>query len=55
VTDEADRKRGLAEVYRDPRQFLSLMVVFIALFSRFLSDRGYYIRGIDPDRIRPIP
>jgi hypothetical protein len=55
VADEVDRKRQLAAIYRDKKFFTRLMVIFIAMFSCFINDRDYYIHGIAPEGIRPVP
>ena len=55
VAGEADRKREFAAIYRDKKFFARLMVLFAAMFTCFLNDREYYIRGIGPDGIRPVP
>jgi hypothetical protein len=55
VADEHERKRQFAAIYRDKKFFTRLMILFIAMFTCFLNDREYYIRGIGLEGIRPVP
>ncbi|HEY3358763.1 MAG TPA: hypothetical protein VGQ83_36280 [Polyangia bacterium] len=54
VADEVERKRQLAEIYRDRSFFARLMILFVAMFTRFLNDREYYIQGIGPEGINAV-
>lgn len=51
--DELERKLGL--LYEDKRTMTLLAAEFIAIFSSFLLDDKYRIRGITPDGIIPKP
>ncbi len=54
VVDDAERKRLLAELYWDREMLVRLMLLFVAIFTCFLNDRGYYVRGIDRNGLRPV-
>jgi len=54
VADDHVRKAQLALVYRDRDLLARLMVLFVAIFTSFLNDSGYYIRGIDPDGLKAV-
>jgi len=54
VADDAVRRQALAEVYRDRELLARLMVLFVAIFTCFINDSEYYIRGIDPAGLRAI-
>jgi hypothetical protein len=54
VADDHVRKVQLAEVYRDHKLLARLMVLFVSIFTCFLADRAYYIRGIDPNGLKAV-
>ena len=54
VADDHQRKVQLAQVYRDHELLGRLMVLFVAIFTCFLADRAYYIRGIDPNGLKAV-
>jgi hypothetical protein len=54
VADDHARKVQLAAVYRDHELLARLMVLFVAIFTCFLADRAYYIRGIDPNGLKAV-
>jgi hypothetical protein len=54
VADDHVRKAQLAGIYREPELLARLMVLFVAIFTCFLADSGYYIRGIDPNGLRAV-
>ena len=54
VADDHARKAQLALVYRDRDLLARLMVLFVAIFTCFLNDSGYYIRGIDPNGLKAV-
>ena len=54
VADDHVRKAQLALVYRDHELLARLMVLFVAIFTCFLADRAYYIRGIDPNGLKAV-
>ena len=54
VADDHVRKVQLAAVYREPELLARLMVLFVAIFTCFINDSSYYIRGIDPDGLRAV-
>jgi hypothetical protein len=54
VADDHVRKQHLAAIYRDRGLLARLMVLFVAIFTCFLADSGYYIRGIDPNGLKAV-
>jgi hypothetical protein len=54
VADDHVRKVQLAQVYKEPELLARLMVLFVAIFTCFLNDSSYYIRGIDPNGLRAV-
>ncbi len=51
--DKSTRKRRLDELYQDKFLMAEVAVAFMAIFSSFLSNPDYRIRGIDPSGIHP--
>ena len=51
--DDKVRKQQIESLYNDRRQFIRLLILYIGMFSSFLSDPGYYLRGIDRSGLHP--
>lgn len=45
--DDRVRKRQIESLYQDQPRFIRLLVLYIGMFSSFLADPQYYLRGID--------
>jgi hypothetical protein len=52
--DDKVRKRQIESLYNDRRQFIRLLILYIGMFSSFMSDPGYYLRGIDQHGLHPV-
>jgi hypothetical protein len=52
--DDAVRKRQIQTLYVDQPLFIRLLVLYIGMFTSFLADPGYYLRGIDRSGLHPI-
>jgi hypothetical protein len=45
--DDKVRKQQIELLYGNRRQFVRLLILYIGMFSSFIADPGYYLRGID--------
>ncbi len=45
--DDKIRKQHIESLYDDRHQFIRLLILYIGMFSSFISDPSYYLRGID--------
>jgi hypothetical protein len=52
--DDKIRKRRLENVYGNKPLFTRLMVMFIGIFTIFMTDPTYYLRGIDARGLHPV-
>jgi hypothetical protein len=52
--DDKLRKRRLENVYGNKPLFIRLMVMFIGIFTVFMTDPTYYLRGIDASGLHPV-
>jgi hypothetical protein len=52
--DDRIRKQHIQSLYANPPLFIRLLVLYIGMFTSFLSDPGYYLRGIDRDGLHPV-
>lgn len=52
--DDKVRKRQIESLYNDRRQFIRLLILYIGMFSSFISDSSYYLRGIDQHGLHPV-
>ncbi len=52
--DDKIRKQQIESLYHDQRQFIRLLILYIGMFSSFLSDPGYYLHGIDHTGLHPV-
>jgi hypothetical protein len=52
--DDKIRKRRLENVYGNKPLFTRLMVMFIGIFTVFMTDPTYYLRGIDASGLHPV-
>ena len=52
--DDRIRKQQIQGLYADQPQFIRLLVLYIGMFTSFLTDSGYYLRGIDRSGLHPV-
>lgn len=52
--DDKVRKQQIESLYNDRRQFIRLLILYIGMFTSFLSDPTYYLRGIDRSGLHPM-
>jgi len=52
--DDKVRKRQIESLYADQPLFIRLLVLYIGMFSSFLADPHYYLRGIDHTGLHPV-
>jgi hypothetical protein len=52
--DDKIRKQQIESLYGDRNQFIRLLILYIGMFSSFLSDPGYYLHGIDRTGLHPV-
>jgi hypothetical protein len=52
--DDRVRKRHIESLFHDQRQFIQLLILYIGMFTSFLSDPAYYLRGIDHTGLHPV-
>jgi hypothetical protein len=53
--DDRIRKQHIQSLYADQPLFIRLLVLYIGMFTSFLADPGYYLRGIDQAGLHPVP
>jgi hypothetical protein len=52
--DDKIRKKQIESVYEDQPLFIRLLVLYIGMFTSFLADSQYYLRGIDRTGLHPV-
>lgn len=52
--NEENRKENLKEIFLKKEQLAEIIIGFIATFSSFINDSGYYIKGIKRDGLTPV-
>lgn len=52
--DDAERKRRLGLLFCDKEQLTRVILAFIAVFSNFLNDPGFFLQGIDRNGVRTL-
>lgn len=52
--DDAIRKRQIESLFRDKPLFIRLLVLYIGIFTSFLADPSYHVRGIDHTGLHPV-
>lgn len=52
--DDKVRKQRIESLYDDRRQFVRLLILYIAMFSSFITDPAYYLHGIDRTGLHPV-
>jgi hypothetical protein len=52
--DDKVRKSQIQTLYADQPLFIRLLVLYIGMFTSFLADPGYYLRGIDRSGLHAI-
>jgi hypothetical protein len=52
--DDGVRKRHIQTLYADQPFFIRLLVLYIGMFTNFLADPSYYLRGIDRGGLHPV-
>jgi len=52
--DDRIRKKQIERLYGDRPQFIRLLVLYIGMFTSFLADPHYYLRGIDRTGLHPV-
>jgi hypothetical protein len=48
------RKKQIETLYDDKPRFIRLLVLYIGMFTSFLADPHYYLRGIDRTGLHPV-
>jgi hypothetical protein len=52
--DDKIRKKQIETLYHDQPLFIRLLVLYIGIFTSFLADPKYYLRGIDRSGLHPV-
>lgn len=52
--DDSIRKKQIESLYADKPLFIRLLVLYIGVFTNFLADPHYYVRGIDRTGLHPV-
>jgi hypothetical protein len=52
--DDRVRKKQIQTLYADQPLFIRLLVLYIGMFTSFLADPSYYLRGIDRSGLHPV-
>jgi hypothetical protein len=52
--DDRIRKRQIESLYSNKPLFIRLLILYIGIFTNFLADPRYYLRGIDRTGLHPV-
>jgi hypothetical protein len=52
--DDKVRKKQIESLYGNHLMFIRLLVLYIGMFTSFLADPHYYLRGIDQTGLHPV-